>query len=220
MQSNSGGRTGRPSLDVVKRATIAAVLLVVRDASAHLVSSEKGLASLHEVPLNKKLRVALEHEKKKRPDLRFGIEFDATVFEPLDSEDYSGKPDFKLKFEPDFDDPDRYLAMECKRLSGSQKGNLDREYVVEGVCRFVNCKYGDYYGWGIMVGYVIEGHTKRAAELVGQRLKSLSDKAQLAEELRTPNDLGDTKGVYSSRHNRPPRGDAIRLAHFLFKLPQ
>ena len=193
---------------------------MVRAASEYLVTSQKGLASLHEVALNKKFRVALEHEKNNRPKLRFAIELDASVFEDADSEDVAGKPDFKLKFEPDFDDPDRYLAMECKRVNGSRKDELDRQYVLNGVCRFVECKYGACYGWGIMVGYVIEGRTTKAAELIAERLKALPGDAGLVEELCAADDLADTKDVYSSRHTRPTKGDVIRLAHFLFKIPQ
>lgn len=66
---------------------------------------------------------------------------------------YIGRADIRVLLKTDFGRRNAYYLVECKRLDGSR--NLNREYVEEGVARFVSRKYSAYYGKGIMLGFVV-----------------------------------------------------------------
>lgn len=57
---------------------------------------------------------------------------------------------------------DPHAIIECKRIAGSDN-HLCREYIVEGVDRFINGKYGENHAVGFMVGYVISDTPEAAA---------------------------------------------------------
>ena len=55
-----------------------------------------------------------------------------------------------------YDEHDPHAIIECKRVAESNS-HLTREYVVEGVDRFRNGKYGGNHGKGFMAGYILAG---------------------------------------------------------------
>lgn len=67
--------------------------------------------------------------------------------------DYTGRADIRIMLKTDFEKRDAYYLVECKRLDGSR--NMNKEYVEEGVARFVSRKYSAYYGKGMMLGFVV-----------------------------------------------------------------
>lgn len=67
---------------------------------------------------------------------------------------YRGRADIRIVLKTDFGKRDAYYLAECKRLDGSR--NLNKEYVEEGIARFVSRKYSAYYGQGIMLGFVVK----------------------------------------------------------------
>src|SRR5258708_38610061 len=52
--------------------------------------------------------------------------------------------------------PERYLAVEAKKLYGIG-ASLAGDYVEEGVMDFVNGKYSGGHNYGIMLGYIVLG---------------------------------------------------------------
>ena len=67
---------------------------------------------------------------------------------------YIGRADIRVMLKTDFEKRNAYYLVECKRLDGSP--NLNKEYVEEGVVRFVSRKYSAYYGKGMMLGFVVK----------------------------------------------------------------
>ena len=80
-----------------------------------------------------------------------------------------------LRFVPRGADETIYFALECKRLnvvSKSGKRSLAREYVVDGMMRFVDGKYGANLNAGGMLGYVMDGKTTNAIKVVDKKIAS------------------------------------------------
>jgi hypothetical protein len=47
-----------------------------------------------------------------------------------------------------------YFIIECKRIDGSKR--LNKEYIANGICRFVSSYYSTYYGCNGMFGFVVK----------------------------------------------------------------
>jgi len=70
---------------------------------------------------------------------------------------HAGRTDITVVSSDWFKNRDAYYTIESKRLDG--KPNLNREYVSEGISRFITPfppKYPSYYGKNIMLGYVVQ----------------------------------------------------------------
>ena len=80
---------------------------------------------------------------------------------------------------------DPHAVIECKRIAGSDT-HLCREYVVEGMDRFVREKYGENHAIGFMVGYVLSGSPSESADGVNAYLRRVSRSDCLA-----PSDISD-----------------------------
>lgn len=74
----------------------------------------------------------------------------------LDNSTYRGICDIKIVSASWFQDLNDYYLVECKRIDGGAR--LNREYVLEGVSRFVLAppKYPSYHKRNIMFGYVVK----------------------------------------------------------------
>lgn len=79
---------------------------------------------------------------------------------------------------------DPHAIIECKRIAGSDR-HLCREYVVEGIDRFRDGKYGNKHAIGFMVGYLLSGTATDAVKGLNAYLTNTS---RTAEHLR-PSDL-------------------------------
>ncbi|MDP5393839.1 hypothetical protein P3770_10075 [Pseudomonas aeruginosa] len=100
---------------------------------------------------------------------------------------------------------DPHAVIECKRIAGSDT-HLCREYVVEGMDRFVREKYGGNHAIGFMVGYVLSGSPSESADGVNAYLRRVSRSDCLA-----PSDISD--GTWQSLHARSKPSMPIRLHH-------
>ena len=100
---------------------------------------------------------------------------------------------------------DPHAVIECKRIAGSDT-HLCREYVVEGMDRFVREKYGENHAIGFMVGYVLFGSPSESADGVNAYLRRVSRSDCLA-----PSDISD--GTWQSLHARSKPSMPIRLHH-------
>ena len=108
-----------------------------------------------------------------------------------------------------------YLAIECKRVR-SDKNDLARLYVREGVFRFASGKYSNGHAIAGMVGYVICDNKNRCIERVAEQLK----KEPQAESGYDSN-FGWQESEswvpettqYLSQHHQRPANSSILLVH-------
>lgn len=105
---------------------------------------------------------------------------------------------------------DPHAIIECKRIAGSDT-HLCREYVVEGVDRFITGKYGANHGIGFMVGYVLSGTGDQSADGVN---------AYLGRVTRTDDMLAksSTAGAWESKHERTAPMSEVRLHHAFLEM--
>lgn len=102
---------------------------------------------------------------------------------------------------------DPHAVIECKRISGSDT-HLCREYVVEGMDRFIHGKYGENHATGFMVGYVLSGSPLESVDGVNAYLGRVSR----AADCLTPSALSESE-TWQSRHTRRAPSQSIRLQH-------
>lgn len=107
---------------------------------------------------------------------------------------------------------DPHAIIECKRIAGSDT-HLCREYVVEGMDRFANGKYGENHAVGFMVGYVLSGAAGEAAEGVNAYLTRVSRTIDHLES----SDIVDT-ATWHSQHARATASRPIGLHHALLEI--
>jgi len=105
---------------------------------------------------------------------------------------------------------DPHAIIECKRIAGSDT-HLCREYIVEGVDRFVSGKYGENHAVGFMIGYVLSGTPTAAAAGVNaylSRVSRTSDHLVLSTIIDSP--------TWYSRHARAKPLSPIDLHQAFF----
>ena len=127
-----------------------------------------------------------------------------------------GRPDISVSFfeiREEYDEHDPHAIVECKRVAGN-RADLCRQYVDEGIDRFVKRKYAGNHADGFMAGYLLSGDAQAAAECVN---KYLSKKKREPERLESSTVL-DVPWARSSRHVRPAPAGPITLHHAFFGL--
>jgi len=102
---------------------------------------------------------------------------------------------------------DPHAIIECKRIAGTDT-RLCREYIIEGVDRFTDGKYGENHAVGFMVGYVLFGTPAVAAHGVNTYLLRVSRNAECLEQVT----IIDFPTWYS-RHARTKPLSPIYLHH-------
>jgi hypothetical protein len=102
---------------------------------------------------------------------------------------------------------DPHAIIECKRVAGSDT-HLCREYIIEGVDRFVSGKYGENHAVGFMVGYVLSGTSAAAASGVNAYLSRVSRNA----DHLVPIAIIDSP-TWHSRHVRAEPSSPVDLHH-------
>jgi hypothetical protein len=121
-----------------------------------------------------------------------------------------GRTDIPLMQVPIFlraQEHDPHAIIECKRIAGLDT-HLCREYVVEGMDRFIQGKYGENHAIGFMAAYVLSGSPVESADGVNAYLKRVS---RLTDCL-APVDI-DAMSTWQSQHVRPKPSQLIRLHH-------
>lgn len=102
---------------------------------------------------------------------------------------------------------DPHAIIECKRIAGPDT-HLCREYVVEGIDRFVSGKYGENHAVGFMVGYVLSGSSGEAADGVNKYLARVS---RSVEQMSASDVTSDP--TWYSTHDRPKPSTAVGIHH-------
>ena len=133
-----------------------------------------------------------------------------------ETDTYIGRTDITVGSSDWLANRDAYYIIECKRIDG--KAHLNREYVSEGISRFVlppSPKYPAYYGRNIMLGYIVQ------AINVGENTDKID---KLQHELLVGVTIGDMKhvrddgtGFYRYHCLYEANGDySVELAHLFY----
>jgi len=118
------------------------------------------------------------------------------------------------------DDPD--LRLEYKRVSstpGDDPTRLAREYVAEGVLRFVSDKYGRGHRWGVLVAFVIDGFFEPTVEIVAEKISTYRSD-HLASPWQAENRFVPRRHLFSTGHWQGGGPRKIRLLHLFLPFPR
>ena len=177
------------------------------------LSSQLLNVALHEVEMTELLRdgmrEALKSEElglKGRMVVLSGTETRSQP-EVLSPDGLTDIPIFIIKIFLQIHVHDPHAVIECKRISGTDT-NLCRNYVVEGIDRFQTGKYAGQHSTGFMVGYLLCGTAKEAADGVNRYL----DNKSRSEENLIGSTLINKSLAWQSMHKRPS-STAIELHH-------
>lgn len=103
-----------------------------------------------------------------------------------------------------------HLSIECKRLGLKQ---LPRRYVLEGIVKYVDGRYGEKARYGLMVGYVLDGAPKEMVCKINAHVERHMDSRHC---LTRSDPVREFETVYISHHDREEPLLPIRLTHLLF----
>jgi hypothetical protein len=125
----------------------------------------------HEVPITKKFRACL---RQHRDLVKLPVKIDREIPEDdLQTGEEKGRIDLLFTSAERIRE-DVYFAFECKKLnkidSKNKTNSLAREYVKEGMMRFVTGKYSSSVNNGGMIGYVMDGNTDTAIGAVNRNI--------------------------------------------------
>lgn len=109
---------------------------------------------------------------------------------------------------------DPHAIIECKRIAGSDT-HLCREYVVEGIDRFRQGKYGRNHAVGFMAGYLLTGCAEDAAAGINAYL---TRKKRKAEFLKPDDNCAETL-TWVSKHSRSAPLSPIQMHHVFLEFP-
>jgi hypothetical protein len=111
------------------------------------------------------------------------------------------------------DEHDPHAIIECKRIAASD-ATLVREYVVAGMNRFRDGRYGGNHGIGFMAGYILSG----APSSVVEGINGFLHKHGRGVERLEPLALLDGDWAWISRHERIIASRPIELNHALLSI--
>ena len=104
-----------------------------------------------------------------------------------------------------------YFGFECKLVDYSRRSI--REYVDNGMIRFISGKYAYKESVGGMVGYLIGCKVSRVVELINEEILNKMD---ISDCLEVGDPIKWFKDVYISRHTKIGCGSSITLHHLFF----
>ena len=120
-------------------------------------------------------------------------------------------PIFFSDIREEYDEHDPHAIVECKRVTGD-RADLCREYVAEGIDRFVTGKYAGNHAVGFMAGYLLSDDTQAATASINRHL---TRKGRQSEHLG-PCSVPDASWARSSCHPRQGPKTPITLHHAFF----
>ena len=200
---------GTSFIDIPEIAT--AILLTVEAGWAHAQQFSNVHRYAQEVPITERLRKgmrqALDDEKFawSNQDIRVLPGTESTSRSELAVPDGLTDIPIIIRCMPGHDP---HAIIECKRIA-EKKASLCRAYVKEGIDRFRTGKYAGNHSTGFMVGYLISGTAKTAANGINRYF----DHKSRNEENLKPSGLIKKQWAWQSRHPRTQPASAIALHH-------
>lgn len=105
-----------------------------------------------------------------------------------------------------------FFGFECKLLAEGN-GTLSREYVDEGLCRYLEGKYSSFGSSGSMIGYVKTGNLAPIIQDVKRRV----DEKEAISPMTLALAIGSVKEHYVSIHSRERGLTNFSIHHLFFK---
>ena len=201
---------GRPTIDLGSDISTT-IMRTVEAGWVHAKKWPEVNTDAYEVSITERLRdgmrQALQHEKASSMVVLPGSESRSHP-DVLLPDGRTDIPVFSIEIFFRFKEHDPHAIIECKRIAG-QNTYLCREYVQEGIDRFRTGKYAGNHSTGFMVGYLISGTAKTAANGINRYL----DHKSRNEENLKPSGLIKKQWAWQSRHPRTQPASAIALHH-------
>ena len=122
-------------------------------------------------------------------------------------------PIFFSDIREEYDEHDPHAIVECKRVAGN-RAYLCREYVVEGIDRFVTGKYAGNHAAGFMAGYLLSDDAQAATAGINRHLSRKGRQSEHLGPCSVPGEPGARRR--SSRHPRKAPRRPITLHHAFF----
>jgi hypothetical protein len=91
---------------------------------------------------------------------------------------------------------DVQMTIECKRLLSPSA--TPRDYVADGLCRFLDGRYPTDLGCATMVGFLLDREALKAQAQINTVIEDLLDKQQI---LQPASPIGNLDSVYRSQHS-------------------
>ena len=155
---------------------------------------------------------AMTEEKNSRPKLKERIRIEEEVgtrsFPNLPKP--KGRIDIKIIYSYN---ENEYFGMECKRVSSTKPNrHLAKDYVREGVERFVEGTYSLGHDYAAMLGFVIDGKINDCIDLICDRLNKYKNDICLKEDWVDEQSFGTTQNIYRTSHLQNGQ-DIISILH-------
>ncbi|MDE0192032.1 MAG: hypothetical protein OXQ90_11805 [Gammaproteobacteria bacterium] len=195
----------------IGRDAYAMILYVVMDGWTFAIEQGWVAPDMGEIPITERLRDGMRTVVRDRMRWRMAIRSGTETRSKAGVLNPDGRTDMSVFFPSMFeryDEHDHHAIIECKRVAGDDS-TLCREFVKEGVNRFVEGKYSMRHAAGYMVGYVLKGDMEAAWGAINRYLKR---NGRSAEQLK-PCTVLPAPWTRSSRHPRPPPVPEIDLHH-------
>ncbi|MCD7894814.1 MAG: hypothetical protein LUG60_14155 [Erysipelotrichaceae bacterium] len=117
----------------------------------HKLSNDENM--LRNILVEEFLNEDNHRNKHEMTDFRFESESQENY--DYSTKKYKGRCDIKVIYNKDyFKKKEGYYLVECKRIDGKNK--LNKQFVDEGVLRFVTGKYSSYYRYSTMLGFIVK----------------------------------------------------------------
>lgn len=147
--------------------------------------------------------------------LPFRIDIQMVELDPAAGQD-QGRMD--IAFSPMVPHEAFYFCLECKRLNVTIRGRrrtLGKEYVTQGMQRFVKRQYGDQVRHGGMLGYVLDSRVDLAINAVQTAIRAGHDDLRIAGEagLHRSSFLPDIEHLFETAHIRDEFAPQFLLQH-------
>ena len=207
-------RIGSPSLGLDADA-IATILDLLYSGWRTVVASGEVDGSSMEPVIAGHLVRDMRAEKKRRGIANLRIEEEVGTRSSPGSPKPEGRIDVKVIYS--FDE-DEYFGIECKRLGGRKRRRLAREYVTEGVLRFVAGKYSPGHAWCAMAGFVIDGRVLESVELVSDELHKRRSEVRLDGRWMPEARFGSYDHLYRTAHRQTRPSSRINMLHLFLSL--
>jgi hypothetical protein len=216
--SQSLGVPASQLVKVVNEESIATILGITVKAWPQVIAGKEVDHSSREPDISAQLRremIAEKNRRNPRPALLFLKEV------PVDEADGStdrGRIDIRVGYSLE---EDEYFAMECKKV-GARDTTKAKDYIDEGVHRFVTGKYSPNLSHGGMIGYVYKGSCAETAKLIEYHIETYNaakTNACAQWPWQPEKRFGKHKHLYSTMHTQDQTTNDITLLHLFLPLP-
>ncbi len=211
--SDDPAAIGLPST-ILLRNVIAAVLDVVIASWANLKAAAEVNQESTEPYIAGCLGRAMKLEKDRRGLKFFRVEEEVGTRSFFNFPKPDGRIDIKIIYS--FDEGE-YFGIECKRVSG-KNSKLARDYVKEGVLRFVSEKYSPGHDWAAMLGFVIDGDSAKAIKRIQAQLQKMRQDVNLSGEWTLDKEFTLKRNLYRTGHEQRHSRFQLTILHLFLSL--